>query len=145
VYIAVHVRRTDWLKVTGDVCGIEYLHKAIRYMINLFRGRCLMFVVCSDDMDWTRSNFQALLSNVSSSEGGCKPKAVFSIHRSAIQDMAILASCNHTIITMGSFGWWSAYLAGGVTVYCDKYPPTGQVPLMVRQDDFYLPKWTGFS
>jgi galactoside 2-L-fucosyltransferase 1/2 len=28
-----------------------------------------------------------------------------------------LSMCNHTIITVGSFGWWSAWLANGTTVY----------------------------
>ena len=33
--------------------------------------------------------------------------------------MAILAACNHTIITAGSYGFWAGYLAGGTVVYPD--------------------------
>ena len=30
-----------------------------------------------------------------------------------IEDLAILAACNHTIVTHGSFGHWAAFMAGG--------------------------------
>ena len=29
----------------------------------------------------------------------------------------LLATCNHSIITIGTFGWWAAWLAGGRVVY----------------------------
>ena len=29
------------------------------------------------------------------------------------KDLAVLAACNHTITTHGTFGHWAAYLAGG--------------------------------
>lgn len=34
-------------------------------------------------------------------------------------DMAVLASCNHSIITLGSFGFWTGFLTGGEVVYPD--------------------------
>lgn len=145
MFIAVHIRRTDWLQAIGDVCGIQYLRKSVKYMIDRFRDHCLLFVVCSDDMIWTQSNFPALLSNVSDSDSKCKPQVTFSVNRTAAQDMAIMTGCNHTVITIGSYGWWAAYLAGGVTVYCNRYPPASKTPLMVRQDDMYLPTWKGLS
>jgi galactoside 2-L-fucosyltransferase 1/2 len=36
-------------------------------------------------------------------------------------DMCALSMCNHTIITVGSFGWWSAWLANGTTVTFDVF------------------------
>jgi galactoside 2-L-fucosyltransferase 1/2 len=130
----------------GDVCGIDYLRKSLKYMIDRFNGQCLLFIVCSDDMKWTQSRFPVLLSNVTVSDSSsCQPEVAFSVNRTAAQDLAILSGCNHTVITIGTYGWWAAYLAGGVTVYCDKYPPSGKIPLMVRQDDLYLPTWKGLS
>src|SRR6266487_4243767 len=35
----------------------------------------------------------------------------------AINDFALLISCNHTIMTIGSFGYMAAYLTNGETVY----------------------------
>jgi galactoside 2-L-fucosyltransferase 1/2 len=104
-----------------------------------------MFIVSSEDMEWTRRNFPPLLSNISDSVSGCKPLVTFSGQSSPAQDMAILASCNHSVITLGTFGWWSAYLAGGVTVYCHKYPPPKKTPLVASRRDMYLPTWIGLS
>ena len=32
-------------------------------------------------------------------------------------DFGVLMSCNQSIITGGTFSWWSAWLAGGEVVY----------------------------
>jgi hypothetical protein len=29
------------------------------------------------------------------------------------RDLALLAACNHTILTYGTFGFWAGFLAGG--------------------------------
>ena len=31
-------------------------------------------------------------------------------------DLALLAACNHSIVTYGTFGLWGALLSGGVTI-----------------------------
>jgi galactoside 2-L-fucosyltransferase 1/2 len=129
----------------GGMCNTNYLDTSIRYFIDKFRGHCLLFVVCSDDMSWAQVNFPTLLSNVTVSDGHCKPEVTFSANLNAVQDMAILVMCNHTLMTVGTYGWWSAYLAGGVTVYCDKYPPGDNANLMISRRDMYPPKWIGFS
>lgn len=33
------------------------------------------------------------------------------------EDLSLLASCNHSIMTAGSFGFWASYLAGGEVLY----------------------------
>ena len=33
--------------------------------------------------------------------------------------MALLSQCNHSIITFGSFGFWTGYLSDGITIYPD--------------------------
>jgi galactoside 2-L-fucosyltransferase 1/2 len=129
----------------GGMCGIGYLNKSVRYFIDRFHKHCLLFVVSSDDLTWTQSNFPAVLSNVSVSNDNCKPEVTFSSNPSAIENMAILASCNHTLMTVGTYGWWSAYLAGGVAIYCDKYPPSDNVQLMISRRDMYMPQWIGLS
>lgn len=32
-------------------------------------------------------------------------------------DLAVLAACNHSIMTLGTFGFWGSYLAGGEVLY----------------------------
>ena len=41
------------------------------------------------------------------------------------RDLAILAACNHTILTRGSFGQWAAYLSGG-DAYTEYGPMTSR-------------------
>jgi galactoside 2-L-fucosyltransferase 1/2 len=149
-YIAVHIRRTDIFALSGHDYGVAYLYKAVTYMMAKFHDRCLLFVVCSDDVKWSKTSFKAIMANSSAVfTGRCRPNVLFVAGKSPAQDMAVLASCNHTIFTMGTFGWWSAYLAGGLAIYNNKYPPAWnplyKKPLMTRNSDVYLPSWIGLS
>jgi galactoside 2-L-fucosyltransferase 1/2 len=127
----------------GKDYKLDYINMSINYMTQRFHDRCLLFIVCSDDNKWATTTVQTVMSNLSIPAGGCRPKVVYYAGSSGSEDMAVLASCNHTIITVGSYGWWSAYLAGGVTVYYSKYPPMQRVPLGIRENDVYLPAWIG--
>ena len=119
--VGVHIRRTDLMakqKRQGRfnaIPTVTYFCHAVAFFNRLFNNHT-MYVVCSDDIQWAKANFV-----------GNRP-VVFSVGNSAHVDFAILASCNHSIISMGTFGEWSAYLAGGVTItYSHKAP--AQVPL----------------
>lgn len=35
------------------------------------------------------------------------------------EDMSLLAQCNHSIITVGTYGFWAGYLSAGITLYPD--------------------------
>ncbi|KAK8744176.1 hypothetical protein OTU49_001035, partial [Cherax quadricarinatus] len=83
-----------------------YYHRAIQYYQNKFPGKAV-FIVASDDTVYAKSK----LKNYKD--------VIFSPGTSAIEDLAILSSCNHSIVTMGSYGFWSAYLTGGEVVYPD--------------------------
>lgn len=50
-------------------------------------------------------------------------------------DMVTLPLCHHSIVTGGTFGWWSAYLANGKVMHDSLYPP-GCV-----KDEHYYPPW----
>lgn len=67
-----------------------------------------LFVVASDDMDWCQDHLKPVDGDLAfaGNRNAASPAA----------DMALLASCNHSIITYGNFGFWSAYLAGGETI-----------------------------
>lgn len=64
----------------------------------------VLFVVVSDDPGWCKKTFS-------------DRKDVVVVSKSVVQDIALLASCNHSIIDYGTFGTWGALLAGGETVY----------------------------
>lgn len=86
-----------------------------------------MYVVCSDDIKWSKINFVTT-----------RPTA-FSIRHSADVDYAIVSRCNHSIITIGTFGELSAYLAGGVTAYyrfgSPTHPPVSVLHPVAKTDD----------
>ena len=119
--IGVHIRRTDLLakqKRAGrfdSIPSVSYFRHAVAFFDRLFNNQT-MYVVCSDDIQWAKANFVG------------NRHVVFSVGNSADVDFAILASCNHSIISMGTFSQWSAYLAGGVTITYSLKAPT-QVPL----------------
>lgn len=62
-----------------------------------------LFLIVSDDLSWCRKH---LLGE----------KDVVIAGKSPAHDLALLASCNHTIIDYGTFGYWAALMADGHTV-----------------------------
>jgi galactoside 2-L-fucosyltransferase 1/2 len=76
-------------------------------------------------------------------ENICKPTVDFSVGNSASADLAILSSCNHSVVTAGSFGWWAAWLANGYTVYYGNYPPFDRVNLTSHARDYIPTNWFG--
>jgi len=68
-------------------------------------------------------------------------------------DMAILSLCAHVILSIGTFGWWGAYLgprASGlppglkrdVLYFGDEFKKAYKDALMFRSDEFYPEEWT---
>ncbi|KAI0224443.1 Galactoside 2-alpha-L-fucosyltransferase 1 [Lamellibrachia satsuma] len=120
VVIAVHIRRTDLVRRRtkqrrwNDIPDSAYFSHAVAFFNRLFNKKT-MYVVCSDDVEWSKVNFVT------------ERPTVFSVGHSADVDFAILSRCNHSILTIGTFGRWSAYMAGGITVYHKRRSPT-EVP-----------------
>ncbi len=70
-------------------------------------GSEVVFVYTSDDMAYGKEH---LVDEKNLFFSGCgQPTNSECIGR----DFALLSSCNHTIVTHGSFGLWAAFLAGG--------------------------------
>ena len=157
ITVGVHVRRDDMLSKHSvergyTVATAEYLRRAVEFFEDRYGtdGR-LLFVVCSDDLQWSRDNWpQRQLLGVGD-DGERTALPVRSVEFSTASrrpevDLAILSSCDHVIMTVGTFGWWAAFLAGGTTVYYKDFPDPGS-PLAVefRSTDFYYPSWIGLS
>ena len=90
----------------AQLVGEVYFTRAMDYFRKKFPSS--LFVVASDDMDWCRNHLKPINNDV-----------VFAGNRNTenpAEDMALLAACNHTIISYGNFGFWSAYLGGGEVI-----------------------------
>lgn len=140
-FVAVHVRRGDMLLSSNyNVAPASYLHSACLYFQRKYQrdDNRLVFVVATDDFEWT----QATMSGFRLLDGG----AIAYTMGTAEEDMAILSSCHHAVITGGTFGWWAAWLTGGEVVYYrDFVLPQSDLWLGYRAGDYYPPDWIGLS
>ena len=120
-WIGIHVRRGDFHQL-NFASPDAYLVNATLYFASLYSNT--HFIVASDDKPYCAKLFRRQ-SNVfllpSSFSGG--------------DDMVALSVCEHSIITGGTFGWWSAFLANG-QVYHDIVYPSG-----CERREFYYPPW----
>jgi len=136
VRVGVHVRRGDFLlrgPLGFTVADEHYLQRAMSIFIQRFRR--VQFVVASDDIRWCQNHIKSNSSNVN---------ITFSVGHSAGDDQALLASCDHTVMTTGTFSWWAAWLANGITVYYADYPKRGsRLRGGMQLEDYYHPTWTG--
>ncbi|XP_068099064.1 galactoside alpha-(1,2)-fucosyltransferase 2-like isoform X2 [Hyperolius riggenbachi] len=138
-FIGVHVRRGDYLNVMpnvwkGVVADRGYLETAMNY----FRGKYKepIFVVTSNGMDWCKENIDNSKGDVFFSGDGNESTPG--------KDFALLASCNHTIMTIGTFGFWASYLVGGETIYLTNFTlPESEFLKLFHYDAAFLPEWKG--
>ena len=137
VMVGVHIRRGDMvyqenLRKGYTVATQNYLHIAMSYMEAKY-GQWALFVVASDSMSWAKNNIRA--------ERG---KVVFSEGHSDHQDLAILSLCKDLVITVGTFGWWAAWLNQGTVVYYKDFPePFSKLDDEFNADDFWM-DWLGW-
>eukprot|EP00284_Hemiselmis_tepida_P017536 CAMPEP_0174923918 /NCGR_PEP_ID=MMETSP1355-20121228/6900_1 /TAXON_ID=464990 /ORGANISM="Hemiselmis tepida, Strain CCMP443" /LENGTH=3102 /DNA_ID=CAMNT_0016169659 /DNA_START=138 /DNA_END=9443 /DNA_ORIENTATION=+ len=138
--VGIHVRHKHQEEV-------EYLRfPPVSYFQNVlfhFRSKYspVQFVVASDDTEWCLKQSVFRASDV---------RVVRQQHGPAV-DMAILAACDHMVVTVGSFGWWAAYLGadakGGEVVYYDSAfdmeHPTNQGNVLLA--DYFPPGWTAMG
>ena len=135
--IGIHVRRGDWLRSPHPKLGFqtaskEYLHRAVEWYQKRFKN--IIFILATNGMNWTREN---LPQNIT---------VIYLEENSPPVDMAVLASCEHFLSTVGTFGWWTGWLAGGNVTYF-KWPAREKTQFRRAfgkdfSDHFY-PSWIG--
>ena len=132
--VGIHIRRGDFIEQKNAgyiVSNITYIENAIKYYER--QKKETMFVVATNDPTWTKTHVLPLRENV-----------YLSPFTSPVDDLCLLASCNDSIITGGSYGWWSAYMAGGSVVYDNTFPRLdSSIGRRFTKDDYYPPQWVG--
>ena len=140
-FVGVHIRRGDFLefdKVTFGytVAGINYTRKAMQYMENnITKSENIIYVVATDDPDWTRSHLRALQKRI-----------FYSNYGDPFKDLALMSQCNHSIISTGTYSWWSGWLAGGQVIYYKDFPRVGsklERGFSLDKMDYFPPHWIG--
>lgn len=92
-YVSIHVRRGDYLTNNFHTVLTDtgYYEKAIK----LFPSKS--FLIFSDDPEWCKINFTGKEFQII--EG-----------QNEVDDLNMMAGCEHNIIANSSFSWWAAYL-----------------------------------
>ncbi|XP_038608530.1 galactoside alpha-(1,2)-fucosyltransferase 2 [Tachyglossus aculeatus] len=138
-FIGVHVRRGDYVRVMpqvwkGVVADRGYLEKALGYFRDRYPNP--VFIVTSNGMAWCRENINVSRGDVVFAGDGAEG--------SPGRDFALLTQCNHTVMTIGTFGIWAGYLAGGETVYLANYTlPDSPFLKIFKPEAAFLPEWVG--
>ncbi|XP_068098317.1 galactoside alpha-(1,2)-fucosyltransferase 2-like [Hyperolius riggenbachi] len=138
-FVGVHVRRGDYVSVMpnvwkGVVADEGYLQKATDYFRNKYENP--LFIVTSNGMDWCKENINNSRGDIHFAGDGQEG--------SPGRDFALLAHCNHTIMTIGTFGIWASYLAGGETIYLTNYTLLDSpFHKYFKYEAAFLPEWIG--
>ncbi|XP_061182542.1 galactoside alpha-(1,2)-fucosyltransferase 2-like [Saccostrea echinata] len=136
VVVSVHIRRGDYATIGhykyGKLTPTEtYYKNAMDYFKKRYRH--VVFVVGSNDIEWSK---RALAT---------EKNVYYSTGNSAAEDMALLSLANHTIMSVGTFGWWIGWMARGITIfYKNIFRPGSEFAKEFRNnsiDDFIYPGW----
>jgi len=104
--VAIHVRRGDYVSnptVTKEfgVCTLDYYLKSIEYLKHRLSNP--RFYVFSDDLEWCKLSFNA------------ENDIHFVTDFEDYQDLMLISSCRHQIISNSTFSWWGAWLNQNAT------------------------------
>lgn len=163
--VGVHVRRGDMaspkLQSQGYTPpGPSYFYKAMAYITQLLPSKKhIVFLISSDDITWCHKylsghtlfnrGYQHSSPNVTHktdqqyiTSNRTSFNTDFTDTGSYVVDLAILSLCDHMIISAGSYGWWAAWLAGGITIYYEDWPkPDSMLRGYFKATDYYYPDW----
>ena len=137
-FVGVQIRGRDMRSVGAWRLGFRfapayYITNAMDYYREKYTNP--QFIVCTDDKNWLLEHVNINKSDIHLIQTG-----------EGIGDMAVLAQCNHSIMTVGTFGWWASHLAGGEVVYyhppSEPHTPFGYSYV---RDNLYPRDWTCFT
>ncbi|OPL33020.1 hypothetical protein AM593_08641, partial [Mytilus galloprovincialis] len=132
--VGVHIRRGD--KVGNhdgfNIATPEYLNRSVNYYAKMYTT--VLFLVISDDIAWSKTNMPTHV-----------PVEFISLGKREF-DMASVVACDHTIMTIGTFGWWIGYLTGGEVVYVKDAAKKGsRFERILNFEDHFYPQWGQMS
>ncbi|XP_062615902.1 galactoside alpha-(1,2)-fucosyltransferase 2-like [Saccostrea cucullata] len=136
VVVSIHIRRGDYATAGhfkyGKLTPNEtYYQNAMKYFKTKYQN--VLFIVGSNDIGWSK---KALANETS---------VYYSTGNSPAEDMALLSLANHTIMSVGTFGWWIGWMARGTSIfYKNIFRPGSGFAKEFRNnsiDDFIYPGW----
>jgi len=138
VLVGIHVR--DYENSFLQTPPPMYYDNAMHYFTRRYPN--IRFIVVCEDPVWCTKQPHFNRENVHVAH----ERQHFAI------DMAILSECDHIILSVGTFGWWSAYLGpdsrpGGIVVYYEHEFVVGHYTNegRVEREDYYPPHWVSIG
>lgn len=126
--VCVHIRRGDYIKVGLLICDINYYLEGIAYMEEHVSNP--RFYIFSDDIDW-------VAEHIKPSENISYIKGV----ENDFEELQLMYSCKHFIISNSSFSWWAQYLAENpdkIVIAPKKWSPKEDITRSIYQDNWVL-------
>lgn len=110
-YVGIHVRRGDYLQYPEHhpAQPYKYFRDGIEYFINAGYGS---FIVCSDDIGWCKEKFAMIKKDHPGIEFS------YSENHNALADLALLASCDHHLISNSSFSLFAHIICKHPEKFC---------------------------
>ena len=137
--VCIHVRRGDYLnqiqKADGYlVASADDILFAINYTKILYKNT--VFIVSSNDLDWCKKNLN-------------RADTYFSKFSTAEQDFVLMSSCDHMIMTVGTYGWFAAWITssrgGHVYYYKHQWVPGSRLSNQFSYSDYIPPHWIAYT
>ena len=125
--VGVHIRRGDYVTLGLIACNIKYYEGCIKKMNEMEKDA--VFFVFSDDIPWVRENLHVDAKLVYVDNNNPSP-----------EDMRLLYSCNHFIMSNSTFSWWGAFLGKypAKKVMCPRFWDAKNIK---RESDLILDEW----
>lgn len=139
--VGIHMRIGDLalparLEYGYVMANESFYSNVMKKVKSYFNSDSIIFVVATDSV----SVAKRMLSKVNTEYN------IFWSGGSDFQDFATLSKCDHSIISGGTYGFWTAWLAGGETFYFENFAkPGSSFATQFTNEQFYLPRWRPVS
>mgnify|MGYP001225285517 FL=1 len=115
IWVGIHVRRTDYQIYEESLNFIplkpSYYLQAMDTFRVFYPENTLIFVVITDDTSWCQKHVKKRSKDV-----WIASQNQAEMYDGIGHDLAVMSKCNHSIISRGSFSYFSSILAGGATI-----------------------------
>lgn len=137
--VCLHIRRGDYLNEKWkclQVCDFEYYNNAVNVILErTVDPTFFIFSNTHDDLVWIRKNYHFY-----DKRNGKQIKAIYiDLNNPDYEELRLMYSCKHFIISNSTFSWWAAYLSDNDNkIVC---APKRWNLAMDNGDNVYLDGW----
>lgn len=133
--VCVHIRLGDYLsnkwKNEVLVCTEKYYNKGINYIASKIENPTFfIFSNSHNDIEWIKKNFHFDIAVEYVDLSNCD-----------YEDMTLMSSCKHFVLSNSSFSWWSQYLSpiseNKIVIAPNRWHLSD-----LDSSDLYMPEWT---